>query len=322
MKKIQVLMSTYNGQTYLREQLDSILAQDCEEKGLARLSVLVRDDGSTDGTVEILREYARRHPERFEWIAGENCGVIKSFFALIKHSDEESDYIALSDQDDFWPPEKLSVGIQKLEEMEEDGRPHLYCCKPQLVDEKLQPLTSEIKRPLIRPSFSNALVENIVTGCTAVMDRTMRDLVRSDIPDFTVMHDWWLYLVASCFGTVFYDETPHIGYRQHSGNVVGWNVSRWREFQERVQRFRGNRRNISRQVTEFLRIYGDASDKKLLEACRGDGEVEERLRLAKRLVESRRSFWKRMRLVREGRIWRQRKMDHRIFMLIILSGSY
>lgn len=321
-KRVQVLVSTYNGQEYLREQLDSILAQDCGEKGIASLSVLVRDDGSTDGTAEILREYAGRYPGQFDWIAGENCGVIQSFFTLIEQSDEEADYYAFSDQDDFWKPGKLSAGIRRLEEMEEDGRPHLYGCKPQLVDEQLQPLTSEIKRPPMRPSFSNALVENIIPGCTAVMNRVMRDLIRADIPDFTVMHDWWFYLVASCFGTVCYDETPYICYRQHSGNVVGWNVSRWREFRERVRRFRGNRRNISRQLTEFLRIYGGASGERLPEACRGDSEVEEKLRLARRLVEGRHSFRQRVRLVREGKVWRQRKTDHRIFVLILLSGSY
>lgn len=308
MKSIQVLMSTYNGEKYLREQIDSIMMQDCEKKGVARLRLFIRDDGSKDGTTEILAEYARRYPGQISWYQGENRGVIQSFFELIKKSDDGADYYALADQDDYWLENKLRVGIEALEALPAGKKPYLYCCKTKPVDEKLQELKSQIKHPPMRPGFANALVENIVPGCTSVMNSVMRDMVKKNSPRYTVMHDWWLYLVASCFGKVVYDEKPYIYYRQHGGNQVGSNVSVWREFKDRLQRFQGNRRNISHQLEEFVRIYG--------------GRKSSRVALAQELLASRKSFRRRWRLVRSGIIYRQRKNDNRIFKLILLLGSF
>lgn len=312
----------------MREQLDSILCQDCEAAGLARVCLLIRDDGSVDGTQKILEEYAVKYPDQVRWYQGENKGVIRSFFDLLLQSDDEAMYYALADQDDYWKSGKLGRGIQVLDEMTEDGMPHLYCCRPLLVDEELEPLVSEIHRPPMRPAFANALVENIVTGCTIVMDRTLRDMVRRDPPAFTVMHDWWFYLVASCFGQIYYDETPYICYRQHGGNTVGTNVSRWKEFCDRVRRFRGNRRNISNQIEEFLKIYDGEKEEKgyTLEGGKDEEhrtlEAEKNLTLARQLIDSRKSLLQRIRLVGSGVVYRQRRGDDRIFRFILLSGSF
>ena len=107
-KVIQVLMSTYNGKDYLREQIDSILAQNCKEQMGVSLKLFIRDDGSKDGTQKILDEYAEKYPDRISWYQGENIGVIKSFFELMEKSDEKAEYYAFSDQDDYWHKEKLS----------------------------------------------------------------------------------------------------------------------------------------------------------------------------------------------------------------------
>lgn len=170
----------------------------------------------------------------------------------------------------------------------------------------------------MRPSFGNALVENIVTGCTAVMNRTLRDMVKEAPPQFTVMHDWWLYLLASCFGEVFYDEAPHICYRQHGGNVVGSNVSRWQEFRDRVKRFKGNRRNISSQVREFLSLYGE----KGTDPRCSKPEAAGNLAMARRMADSTDSLKERVSLVKSGAIYRQRRGDDWIYRLILLSGSF
>ena len=308
MKTIQVLMSTYNGEKYLREQIDSILMQDCEKKGVAKLRLLIRDDGSKDSTREILAEYASRYPGQVSWYQGENKGVIQSFFDLIKKSDDGIDYYALADQDDYWLENKLRVGMEALEALPAGKKPYLYCCKTKPVDEELRELKSQIKRPPMRPGFANALVENIVPGCTTVMNSALRNMVKKNSPKYTVMHDWWLYLVASCFGRVVYDEDSYICYRQHGGNQVGSNVSKWRELMDRVQRFQGNRRNISHQLEEFLRIYG--------------GYKSSRIALAQELLASRKSFPKRWKLVHSGIIYRQRKNDNRIFKIILLWGSF
>jgi glycosyltransferase involved in cell wall biosynthesis len=314
MKVVQVLMSTYNGEKYLNVQLDSILAQDCDKLCGIQVHLLVRDDGSTDRTQEILQEYAARYPAQITWYQGENVGVIDSFFDLVAHSDEEALYYALADQDDYWEPEKLRAGCEYLNQRQQNDKPYLYCCRPRLVDENLQELSSRIKRPPMRPSFQNALVENVVTGCTIVMNSSLRDMVKANPPQYTVMHDWWFYLVASSFGEIYYDETPHIRYRQHGGNTVGTNVSRYKELKDRVARFKGNRHNISNQLKEFLRIYGDTQT--------GDRQAGDSIALARALVESKKSLAKRVKLVAGGNIYRQRRGDDYIFRLILLSGSF
>lgn len=321
MKKIQILMSTYNGTKYLKEQIDSILKQDCEELGIARFSLFVRDDGSVDGTQKILQEYEKKYPERICWVQGKNQGVICSFFELLKNADENADYYAFSDQDDYWMPDKLSSGIRYLEKVKDSERPNLYCCRPKLVDERLQELPEGIKRPPVRPAFENALIENVVTGCTIVMNQMLRKMIIMDLPQFTPMHDRWLYLVASCFGNVIYDETSHICYRQHGGNVVGTSSSPIAELKERLSRFGGKRHDISRQTNEFLRIYGDLS-KENLKQYKEDQEVHARLQLARNLADARHSVFSRAKLVKSNRLYRQRKNDNRIFKLLILLGSY
>ena len=337
MKKIQVLMSTYNGEVYLREQLDSILKQDCKTRGLAKLSVLIRDDGSTDGTQKILQEYQENYPDAVRWVRGENCGVIQSFFWLMVAADEDADYYAFADQDDYWMPDKLSEGIRAVKKLDrhdhkksgkrngkavvEPQKPVLYCCRPKLVDAQLQELPVDIKRPPIRTGFGNALIENVVTGCTIVMNKELRELAIQELPQFTTMHDRWLYLIASCFGVVIYDETPHISYRQHGGNVMGTSNSRFAELRERLGRFRKRRTDISRQTAEFLRIFGDLSKEKL-ENYGNDEQVAECLKLADELIEAKYSFGKRVRLVRSRKLYRQRKNDNRIFRFLILLGSY
>ena len=321
MKKIQILMSTYNGEAYLREQLDSIFGQDCENAGVAEFFLFVRDDGSTDGTQEILKEYRAKYPEKFRWVQGKNQGVIRSFFALLKHADEQMDYYACADQDDYWMPDKLSSGIRGLEGLEDGSKPNLYCCRPKLVDGNLQELVTDIRRPPVRPSFGNALVENVVTGCTVIMNQALRKMVAVQLPKFTTMHDRWLYLVAGCFGEIIYDETPHICYRQHSTNVMGFSSNRFAELKERLSRFRGRRRDISRQTAEFLRIFGDLSREDLRPYAM-DRKVLANLHLAEDLVSGRHSFPKRLKIVKDRRVYRQRKNDNRIFMFLILIGSY
>lgn len=320
MKKLQVLMSTYNGKKYLREQLDSILQQDCEKKELAALQLLVRDDGSTDGTQDILQEYALKYPEKIQWFQGKNCGVIQSFFELLKKAGK-ADYYAFSDQDDCWMAEKMSCAVQV---MERKGKniPFLYCCRPKLVDAELNSIPSVAKRSPMRPSFGNALIENIVTGCTAVLNDALRTLLVFRFPKFTVMHDRWFYLVASCFGKVYYDETPHICYRQHAGNVVGINSGRWEEFCERLRLFLGKRHDISRQAEEFIKIFGKLSSREDLKKYEGNAHVAACLSLAKELASGKRAFSKRWYLVRSRKLYRQRKMDDFIFRWILLSGIY
>lgn len=319
-------MSTYNGKDYLREQIDSILAQNCKEQMGVDLKLFIRDDGSKDGTQKILDEYAEKYPDKISWYQGENIGVIKSFFELIEKSDEKAEYYAFSDQDDYWHKEKLSAGIEQIKSMTNDDvkEPLLYCCSQLLVDENLKEIDNTMTRKEKRASFENAVVENIVTGCTIVMNKTLRDMAKAYPPKFTVMHDWWFYLLASCYGKIYYDKNQYISYRQHGTNTVGYNTSKVKEFKDRVKRFRGNRQNITKQLSEFIRIYKlykKEDDNTLF----FNDAVKRKIRLAYELVKYSKKVKyvpKRAAILKKTGIYRQRKIDNIIFQIILLSGSY
>ena len=232
MYTVQVLLSTYNGETYLKQQLDSILNQ----KNVA-VKLFVRDDGSSDGTVDILRAYAALH-DNICYLCGENCGVVASFFRLFELSDPDVDFYALSDQDDVWDEDKLSIACQKLEQMRKSKSPKkkkndsqirtfatplLYCCDAWNTDDALNLLPESMQtagKELV-PDFRNALIENIARGASIVFNQALMSYIRISMPQDIYMHDWWLYLVASCFGEVCYDSAAHYKYRQHAGNALG-----------------------------------------------------------------------------------------------------
>mgnify|MGYP001654904513 CR=1 FL=1 len=326
-------MSTYNGEEYLKEQIESILKQDCQKKTGVKLKLFIRDDGSSDGTQKILDEYMEKYPEIISWYQGENIGVIRSFFELIEKSDNDAEYYAFSDQDDYWHKEKLSAGIEKLRKMADAGKkeaensdiPLLYCCSPLLVDENLKELDNEMTRKTKKPKFENAVVENIVTGCTIVMNKTLRDMAKAQPPKFTVMHDWWFYLLASCYGKIYYDKEQYISYRQHGTNTVGYNTSKIKEFKDRLKRFKRNRQNITKQLSEFVRIYKAYIEKEADNKLFLNNEVKSRIELADELSKYSKKIKyipKRISILKNSGICRQRKIDDIVFKIILLSGSY
>jgi glycosyltransferase involved in cell wall biosynthesis len=245
--KILVLLSTWNGGRYVREQLASILAQQVN----GTLEVLVRDDGSSDGTINIVEGM---NDGRIRVIRGKNLGAKGSFMALVgEAARSDADYIALADQDDVWLPGKLQRAVSMLADAQ---GPLLYCSALNLVDDQLQPL--DVYRVLDSVSFESSFLVNCVTGCTCVFNRDLLNLV-SVQPDIgqVLMHDWWLYLVVASFGQVVYDQEPLILYRQHSSNQVGMRtglaalIHRTRQFLKRP-----SVPSRLTQAREFQRVYG------------------------------------------------------------------
>lgn len=220
---VAVVMATYNGARHLAEQLDSILAG-----RLLPDLILARDDGSQDGTWAILEAARAAHPAlvRLER-GGARLGAAGNFLHLIRALPDAVQFAALADQDDVWERDKLARAVAALHAAG-TTQPTLYCSRQRLVDEegRLLRLSPDWRRPL---TFRNALVENIVTGCTAVLNRAAIDLVRRHpLPDVP-FHDWWLYLaVTGVGGRVIYDPRPSLRYRQHGANVTGGVVS-WRD---------------------------------------------------------------------------------------------
>lgn len=297
MTTVQVLMSSYNGEKYIKEQLDSILVQ----KNIA-VELLIRDDGSTDKTIEILREYERKW-NNIQVIYGENIGVIESFFTLIEQVSIEQKYVAFSDQDDIWLPEKLIKAVQKIKL----GYPVVYCSEKQLVNARLQPLLSGISYKTVRTEFGNALVENMCTGCTCVINKEMVQLLKGRKPKFTIMHDFWIYLVGTCFGTVIYDRESYILYRQHENNILGAESCLLGSYKRRIKNFRTNRGKLTKQAEELLRIYDEIIP-------------EKNKNLLEQFIQSKQKISLRKKLLIEGDIFRQRVSDNWIMKLFLLLG--
>lgn len=244
--RVAVLMSTYQGERFVGDQVRTILEQ-LPADGL----LLVRDDGSTDATVERVRGFA---DSRIHVTEGRNVGFAASFFALMASVPAEAGCIMLADQDDVWLPGKIERACAALQ-----GRsnPALYFSRLQLVDEALRPLGLTAPWPR-GPSFCNALAENIVTGCTIGLNRAALQLVlRLGDPGQLHFHDWWIYLVVSAFGQVIADPEPTMLYRQHGRNVVGRGGG-WRRYLVNLRYLRRNSwvHLMFSQVQNFRAVHG------------------------------------------------------------------
>ncbi len=219
MAKIEILLATHNSGKYLHELVDSILSQSVGEFVLS-----VRDDGSTDGTVDILRSYNDERinirPDR------EPSGSARgNFFRLLLGAD--ADYIMFADADDVWLPDKIERTLKKMQLAEdESGRalPILVHGDLVVVNEDLhvrhESLFKYEKLSPERKSLKNLLAQNNVTGCTVMINRALSALVKSE-PEHTLMHDWWLALTASAFGRIEVVYEQLMLYRQHGDNSVG-----------------------------------------------------------------------------------------------------
>ena len=298
LKKVQVLLSTYNGQKYLKELMDSVLTQD-----YPNLEILVRDDGSSDNTLNILKKYSDL--KNVQILQGENIGAIKSFFKLLQLSSPDAEYIALCDQDDVWKKDKVSRAISFLERCSRNI-PAMYCSRTTIVDEKLKTIGySQI--PKHKPCFNNALVQNIATGCTIVINDVARRLISKEFPMSVRMHDWWIYQIVSAFGEIIYDNESRILYRQHSSNIVGVKSVFIMQYQERIRRFLkyGRVQLVTAQAEEFRKIYGLSlpKDKKII---------------LNRFIDERKTFIGRLRYAFSGEVYRQSKIDDIIFRILII----
>lgn len=265
---VEVLLATYNGENYLRQQIDSILGQDASD-----LSILAWDDGSTDNTAEILDEYARRYPDRIRVCTdGTATGhPKKNFLRLMKAS--TADYLCFADQDDVWLPGKVSLSLQAMRRLEARcGRetPLLVFTDLCVVNEKLETIHPSFwKRSGLQAGnihrLSRVLYENVVTGCTALINRSMCNLA-VQMPDEADMHDWWIALLAATFGAADTVPQPTVLYRQHGGNVIGSTksdtslgglVSRTLKSENRRQALL----ICERQAEALLRVHGEQMKK-------------------------------------------------------------
>lgn len=249
--KLAVLLSSYNGEKFIKEQIDSILAQ----QGDFSVELWVRDDGSSDSTPQILEAYAREG--KLQWYTGENLKPAKSFMNLLLRC-PGYDYYAFADQDDYWYPEKLHTALDHLKVCK---GPAISFANARLVDGKLQSLGRNVyKRPPQRDFYSLLMGSNII-GCTMLLNSEMARLAQEKpMPEEIFMHDYYLLNLCTLYGgTVVYDETPHMDYRQHGGNVIGAKWTKLDALKDRVRRItKPAKVSIAAQSKNLLQLYSDA----------------------------------------------------------------
>lgn len=203
-------MSTYNGSKYIEEQINSILNQ----TGDFQLDLMIRDDGSNDDTLNIIGKYSN-----VQWYAGKNMGPAQSFIDLLIHT-PGYDFYAFADQDDYWMPDKVSVGINALREK---CVPALYCSNAEVVDADLCSSGRNVYRTAPSTDLKTYLCSGGLLGCTMVFNQQLAKIIQNQAPPARIgMHDFFTAsLCLAVGGEIVYDHEAHMKYRQHGNNVVG-----------------------------------------------------------------------------------------------------
>jgi len=222
---VAILMATYNGGYFIKEQIDSILCQIYTDWKL-----FIKDDGSSDNTLNIIEEYALKYPQKITLFRSkEHLGAAKNFMFLLEHV--SADYYMFSDQDDIWMSDKVSESVKYIENIE------CICKKrPILIHSDLEVV--DVDKNTIYPSFykANGLYSilqnpdylkcvNYTTGCTFIFNNETRNIC-VPMPSYSIMHDYWIAMcVYKNDGIISFVDSPTIKYRQHGNNVVGYKGS-------------------------------------------------------------------------------------------------
>ncbi|HMU98788.1 MAG TPA: glycosyltransferase family 2 protein [Chitinophagales bacterium] len=235
-EKVDILLATYNGERFLQKQIDSILQQT-----YSNFTIYIRDDGSKDGTIKIIKDYAQKYPNKIifiEDILG-NLGVTQNFNELMKYS--SANYIAFSDQDDIWLPNKIEQSLKVLADLENkhQGTPAFVYSDMQIINEEDQfTYPSFWKLASLSPkyfTFNRLLMQSIPHGCTILMNKRLKEIA-FPIPQNAILHDHWLSLVTVNFGITMPILEPLILLRNHGANLTQKKTNNFK----RLQRFYKN----------------------------------------------------------------------------------
>lgn len=259
MEKVAVLISTYNGEKYIRDQINSILNQNDVD-----IYIFIRDDGSLDNTPEILSEYEKKYSNIYFINSNDrkNIGIKNSYLVLLKYALQFNVYIpfyAFSDQDDVWLPEKIEDAVKMLN-LAEDDKPALYFSNKIFVDESLNILFEEKQN--FRDDFFALFYNSGASGCTMVFNRYLAELSIRFVPQYTDLHDQWIFRIAHCVGAEFcFGNQSYILYRQHGNNVCGMEACmhdkhNWRNFAKKKTH------KLQKGLNEILYHYTDELSQK------------------------------------------------------------
>lgn len=246
---IVVVLSAYNGAEHVAEQLDSILSQT-----LAPTRVIVRDDGSKDNTLEVLKPYEDKG--LIEVVRGENVGVVSSFFELICTA-QDAEFVALSDQDDVWHADKLERAMSVLAQ-KDNTVPQLYCSEYIFCDAEMHPAEkSHLNKT--GADYYKMLYENPTSGNTMVLNKALVGRIVAAGREGIYTHDWWLALVATALGELTYDDFASLDYRRTGSNASPTGSSALKLLRYRFKTFfsNGELAKITKQLEKLEMCFGE-----------------------------------------------------------------
>ena len=260
-KKVAILISTYNGEKFIREQLDSLINQTYKN-----ITIIIRDDGSKDNTIKIIKEYQKKY-DNIVLFKKENIGFINSFFELLSISKEEYDYYAYCDQDDVWMNNKIERAVNFLNK-EKSNIPLLYFSNSDYYSYNMEFMKTAEKNKYY--NFRNSLFECVTQGMTMVINNATRKVIVENRPKKCLFHDWWTYMICSGMGKVIYDNESLVKYRRHNKSVTVEGKSKIQLFKWRIKEFilGESLKEIKGQWIEYKSLFYDRlneEDKKILD---------------------------------------------------------
>lgn len=259
MSTVAIIMATYNGEKYVREQIESILASTYTD-----FEIFIFDDGSRDNTIDIIREYEKLYPSKIHIHQNDtNLGVTTNFLHAVART--TMDYIMLCDQDDVWKPDKIAKTLKRMKNMESQlGKdlPLAVFTDADIVDAQLNNISNSFfKFNHLNPGktdLPHILMENKLIGCTVMINSSIRKLLHNyPLPIHAKFHDWWIAIMASSMGKISFINEGTLFYRQHTGNIVGGSGF-INYISNRIANFNKQKETLyilRRQADEFLTIY-------------------------------------------------------------------
>ena len=304
-KKVVVLLSSFNGEKYIAEQIESILDQvECEVK------LVVRDDGSSDKTVQILNEFSNKYD--IDILIGNNLGYVGSFFELMKYAltrYSSYKYFSLSDQDDIWDNDKLIIACRAIDS-EQSHIPILYGSTTRLVSNNMKYLCTS-QKCLKQLTFFNTIIQNFIPGHSQVMNKPLLEMaVKYSDYEKVYVHDSYIVNCAILGGKVIFDENPHTNYRQHDTNQLGSNKGFFSWLKSRIKRIHhGHGKKYAIQIKYLC----DS-----LKSYMKNEQIDE----MNLFFKSNKNFFTRLKYVFHTKLYRQKKRETLIFKLYYAFGGY
>ena len=299
--RVQILLSTYNGEKYLEEQLDSILNQ----KGDFSLKMLVRDDGSKDRTLEILEKYSKKI--EMQIIRGKNIGVNKSLKELFMNCDTDCDYFSISDQDDVWLETKIQAAIESLSKNR--NKLKMFATRSLVTDINMN-IIGKTQDPGNRLSYYNAMVQNVCPGHTQVFNKDVVLKLRKNYSENIFVIDWWIYLLVSSMGEITFDRRCFVKHRQHGKNSAGYELNFWKKLKKRIYFLNKYKKSpVSEQLKSFFEIYKNEMKKEYT--------IE-----TGNFFNNQQNIFYRIKYILFAKVFRYGKLENLVFKLLYILGKY